>query len=121
MKFKLDNSYPKELDYKDSQNSFRDKFLIPPKSIYLCGHSLGLQPRTAKEFVNFELEAWAKLGVVGHKKGENPWFDYHCLLTESMADIVGANGSEIVVMNSQHQVRESLLIRWNVSRVNFLM
>ena len=41
MKFKLDNSYPKELDYKDSQNSFRDKFLIPPKSIYLCGHSLG--------------------------------------------------------------------------------
>lgn len=101
MKFKLDNSYPKELDYEDSLNIFREKFLIPSSEcVYLCGHSLGLQPRTAKEFVNIELDAWAKLGVKGHIKGKNPWFDYHCLLTDSMAGIVGSDSTETVVMNS---------------------
>ena len=101
MEFKLDNLHSKELDSQDPLKNFRDKFLFPsPQSIYLCGHSLGLQPKTAKKFVDTELDSWATLAVEGHKKGKNPWFDYHSFLTDGMSAIVGSDNTETVVMNS---------------------
>ena len=41
-------------------------------NIYFCGNSLGLQPKTTKEFINQELEDWANLGVEGHLNAKNP-------------------------------------------------
>ena len=83
---------------------FRDQFHIPKingkDSIYLCGNSLGLQPKRVKEYVNEELEDWATLGVEGHIHARHPWLPYHEFLTQSMARLVGANESEVVVMNS---------------------
>ncbi|HEY3387891.1 MAG TPA: kynureninase [Saprospiraceae bacterium] len=83
---------------------FRDQFHIPKingkDSIYLCGNSLGLQPKRVKEYVNEELEDWATLGVEGHLHARHPWLPYHEFLTQSMAKLVGANESEVVVMNS---------------------
>jgi len=83
---------------------YRDQFHIPQvngeDSIYLCGNSLGLQPKKVKEYVNQELEDWATLGVEGHLHARHPWLPYHEFLTQSMAKLVGANASEVVVMNS---------------------
>jgi len=83
---------------------FRDQFHIPKingkDSIYLCGNSLGLQPKRVKEYVNEELEDWATLGVEGHIHARHPWLPYHEFLTQSMSRLVGANESEVVVMNS---------------------
>jgi kynureninase len=83
---------------------FRGQFHIPKvngkDSIYLCGNSLGLQPKKTKEYVNAELEDWASLGVEGHLHARHPWLPYHEFLTKSMAKLVGANESEVVVMNS---------------------
>src|SRR6188474_1292330 len=83
---------------------FRDQFHIPlvngKESVYLCGNSLGLQPKKVKEYVNEELEDWAALGVEGHLHARHPWLPYHEFLTKSMSDLVGANQSEVVVMNS---------------------
>ncbi|MEM7038295.1 MAG: kynureninase, partial [Bacteroidota bacterium] len=47
-----------------------------------------------------ELDDWAALGVEGHFHAKNPWMPYHEFLTESMANVVGARPSEVVVMNS---------------------
>ncbi len=91
-------------DELDPLGSYRDKFHFPDfgraHSVYLTGHSLGLQPRTAREAIEIELEDWARFGVEGHFEGRNPWYSYHELLSEPMAGIVGAKPSEVVCMNS---------------------
>jgi kynureninase len=56
--------------------------------------------KKVKEYVNEELEDWATLGVEGHLHARHPWLPYHEFLTQSMARLVGANQSEVVVMNS---------------------
>lgn len=85
--------------------TFRDQFLIPPgpdgkPSLYFAGHSLGLQPRKAREYVNAELDDWARFGVEGHFAARNPWVSYHELLTGPTARLVGARDHEVVVMNT---------------------
>jgi kynureninase len=68
--------------------------------LYFTGNSLGLQPKTTKDYINQELKDWASLGVEGHMHAENPWMSYHEFLTQSMAKIVGAKPLEVVVMNT---------------------
>lgn len=93
------------MDDRDPLRHFRQRFLIPKTSdggecIYLCGHSLGLQPKTAAAYVEQELRDWAELGVEGHFRARHPWVPYHRLLTEQTAELVGADPLEVVVMNS---------------------
>ncbi len=97
--------YAKQKDAEDSLASFRNKFHIPKNDngeelIYLCGNSLGLQPKITSEYIKEELTDWANLGVEGHVEGKHPWLPYHEFLTENMAKIVGAKPSEVVVMNT---------------------
>jgi kynureninase len=93
------------MDADDPLASFRDGFLFPRTAsgepcIYLSGHSLGLQPKKAKDSIEQELRDWADLGVEGHFRARNPWMPYHRLLTEQTATLVGAKPREVVVMNS---------------------
>jgi kynureninase len=66
----------------------------------MCGNSLGLQPKQTKEYINQELNDWAKFGVEGHLEAKNPWMPYHEFLTNTMAKIVGAKPIEVVTMNT---------------------
>lgn len=93
------------MDAGDPLAGFRERFCFPKTKsgedcIYLCGHSLGLQPRTAGAYVKQELRDWAQLGVEGHFHAKNPWMPYHRLLTQRTAALVGAKPVEVVVMNS---------------------
>jgi kynureninase len=93
------------MDADDPLASFRTRFLFPKTAsgadcIYLCGHSLGLQPKKAKDYIEQELRDWADLGVEGHFHARSPWMPYHRLLTEQTAELVGARPQEVVVMNS---------------------
>lgn len=93
------------MDARDPLAHFRDRFLIPKTKngddcIYLCGHSLGLQPKTARSYLEQELRDWAQFGVEGHFHARNPWVPYHRLLTQQTATLVGAQPAEVVVMNS---------------------
>jgi len=97
--------YAKQQDAQDSLASFRNKFHIPKNAagenlIYLCGNSLGLQPKLTAEYLQEELDAWAQYGVEGHTEGKHPWLPYHEFLTKNMADVVGAKPAEVVVMNT---------------------
>ena len=103
--FETSASFAAEMDARDPLARFREQFHIPPASdgspsVYLCGHSLGLQPKNACAYIDQELEAWAKLGVEAHFHGSHPWMPYHRLLNDNMAGIVGAKPLEVVVMNS---------------------
>ena len=95
----------KHLDREDALSEYRECFERPTDDqgqplIYLCGNSLGLQPKQTKKYLELELEHWAKWGVDGHTEGENAWLPYHELLTHQMAKVVGGKPQEVVVMNT---------------------
>jgi kynureninase len=103
--FENNLDFARGLDAKDPLAQYRDDFLFPRDKngkacLYLCGNSLGLQPKKAREYVLAELEDWADLGVEGHWMARHPWLPYHEFLTEPMARIVGAKPEEVVVMNT---------------------
>ncbi|HLU50768.1 MAG TPA: kynureninase, partial [Flavobacteriaceae bacterium] len=98
-------AYAQAQDAQDSLKKFRNQFHIPRDSsgrelVYLCGNSLGLQPKLVQTYLQQELDDWAQLGVDGHTDARHPWMPYHEFLTEQMAQIVGAKPSEVVVMNT---------------------
>jgi kynureninase len=93
------------MDANDPLGHFRDQFHIPSQKdgtpfVYLCGNSLGLQPKSTKESINQELLDWQNYGVEGHLHAKNPWLPYHEFLTNAMAEVVGAKPIEVVVMNT---------------------
>jgi kynureninase len=92
-------------DAQDTLASFATEFHHPydadgRKMVYLAGHSLGLQPRSAGDYVAQELDDWRRLGVLGHHEATRPWIGYHELLAASLAELVGAGANEVVAMNS---------------------
>ncbi|WP_121908154.1 kynureninase [Ulvibacter antarcticus] len=97
--------YARKCDASDALASFRKRFHIPKSAsgepfVYLCGNSLGLQPKAASEYIQKELRDWSSLGVEGHTEAEHPWLPYHEFLSVNMAKIVGAKPSEVVIMNT---------------------
>ncbi|MEZ6184789.1 MAG: kynureninase [Planctomycetota bacterium] len=96
-----------DLDARDPLAGYRERFWIPPspadparESIYLCGNSLGLQPKTTRPALMQELDDWQRLGVEGHFEAQTPWYSYHEVVREPAARLVGAFPDEVVVMNS---------------------
>jgi kynureninase len=97
--------FARRLDDAEPLHSYRDQFLLPRRPdgtplVYLCGHSLGLQPSGARALVEQELDDWARLGVEGHFQGRTPWYSYHEVLREPGARLVGGLPHEVVFMNS---------------------
>ena len=84
----------------------RDHFHLPlgrdgKPLIYLCGNSLGLQPKAAAEQLQQDLEIWQQRGVEGWWGGPGGgWLGYHRRLQEGLADIVGAQVEEVVATNA---------------------
>lgn len=97
-------NWAKAVDADDPLACFRERFCIPPhgdgEQVYLCGNSLGLQPRALQEEMDRELADWRQLAVEGHFRARHPWMPYHELLTENLATVFGAKPIEIVAMNS---------------------
>jgi kynureninase len=93
----------RQLDEQDPLKQFREKFYIPrhhdKDCVYFTGNSLGLQPRSVREYIGQELDDWATLGVEGHFKGRHPWLSYHERFPDQLSKIAGALPAEVVVMN----------------------
>ena len=105
MAFSIDAGTAADLDAADPLAAFRDEFHLPAgpdgsPQIYFVGNSLGAVPRAAADYVNTELERWARLGAAAHFEGELAWLPYHELLTDSLGRLVGGRSSEVVAMNS---------------------
>ncbi|MGW5418163.1 kynureninase [Actinomadura geliboluensis] len=97
----------RRLDETDPLPTLRGEFLVPPapggryeEAAYFAGNSLGLQPRSVAGRLREELDDWARLAVEAHTQGRRPWVDYHELLREPAARLVGALPHEVVAMNS---------------------
>lgn len=96
------------LERADPLPTRRHQFHIPlnpdgTEQVYLCGNSLGLQPRSARPMLEAHLDDWARLAVEGHFEsggGHDPWKPYHEWFAAPLARLVGAHEDEVVAMNS---------------------
>lgn len=104
MQFKNTLDFARELDAEDKLSSYRDQFIFPQHEgenvIYFTGNSLGLQPKSAKKYVDEIMTDWANLAVEGHFYAEKPWWDYHERFSAKLAKVVGAKPAEVTVMNT---------------------
>jgi kynureninase len=92
-------------DAADPLSGFAAEFHHPRDAagrrlVYLCGHSLGLQAKSAAEYVEQELADWRHMAVLGHHAARRPWIAYHELAAAPLAALAGAIESEVIAMNS---------------------
>ncbi|MFN0291879.1 kynureninase [Pedobacter helvus] len=104
MTFENTLAFAKSMDLQDPLKDMREEYLFPQQNgkpfIYLCGNSLGLQPKVAKEVLGKQLDNWQNLAVEGWFEGNEPWMFYHKELKRLMAPIVGASVDEVCPMNT---------------------
>jgi len=102
--YRFSEDFAREMDEKDPLAGFRSRFYFPKvdgrEAIYFCGNSLGLQPKTTKEYIQKELDNWANLAVDGHFHGEDAWYHVRKKSKPALAEIVGAHEHEVVAMNN---------------------
>jgi kynureninase len=107
----MDEDFCASIDksYMDTGYFHGDEFVFPKmdstdgvreKVVYLCGNSLGLQPKSLSIEVNAQLTKWGEQGVDGHFTDPTPWLTIDDIVQEDMATLVGALPKETVVMNS---------------------
>jgi len=92
-------------DVADPLAHWRGEFHIPPGAqgepvLYLCGNSLGLQPRAAAAEVAKFMEDWRRLGVLGYHDAGADWLNLHERLAPTLASLTGAKTAEVVAMQS---------------------
>ena len=104
MEFSNTAAFAERLDREDPLGKYREAFHFPRVSgkevIYFTGNSLGLQPKTARDFVEEIMRDWQELAVEGHFYAEKPWWDYHERLIPALSKVVGARPHEVTVMNT---------------------
>ena len=104
MQFENSRTFAQQLDAKDPLAKYRNEFIFPQindkDAIYFTGNSLGLQPRSAQNYVNDIMSDWGNLAVEGHFQAEKPWWDYHERFAEQLSKVVGAKPKEVTVMNT---------------------
>ena len=120
MIFKNSKLFANELDQNDPLKPYRDQFYYPKDEngeevLYLCGNSLGLQPKSVRSFVEMELNVWEKDGVLGQ---HGRWEKFHEKLMANSARLVGANPFEVVVMNALTVNINLLLISFYQPTIN---
>jgi kynureninase len=81
MNFSNQLDFALELDASDSLKSYRDLFHIPThhgdEVAYFTGNSLGLQPKSARAYVERVMKDWETMAVEGHFYSKEPWWEYH--------------------------------------------
>lgn len=102
MNFKNSKIFAQKLDEIDDLKKAKSLFLYPrvfdyKKTIYLCGNSLGLQPKSVHSYLKNELLLWKNRAVLGqHERWEN----FHEDLAVPTSKLIGSKPSEVVIMNA---------------------
>lgn len=106
MNFNSSEELAKKLDEEDPLKTYRQKFHIPKSKegvevAYFTGNSLGLQPKSSRAHIEYEMKGWETLGVEGHfHTNRRPWFSYHQYSKKALSSIIGAKEIEVVAMNN---------------------
>jgi kynureninase len=102
-------AFAQQLDQQDNLRHTRNYFHIPQRDgvalTYLCGNSLGIQPKAARQALEKELSIWQNLGVEGWFEPSDDsgqvWLNYHERCKPALVKIVGAaSETEVCPMNA---------------------
>lgn len=103
MNFEFSQIFADKMDENDPLREFRNKFSFPNingnRPLYFTGNSLGLKPIKADEAIKIELDDWGKWGVEGHFEANNPWYAYHEMFSDKLANLTNSKAHEVVAMN----------------------
>ncbi len=102
---RMDEAFALEQDAADPLAANRARFHVPigpdgTTRVYLAGQSLGAQPRTVRDAVEAELDAWAHYGVEAHFHAGATWVSFDEPLREPTARLVGASPDEVSTLNT---------------------
>ncbi len=106
-----------ERDQAEPWRSLAGSFLRPRDAqgrplAYLAGHSLGLCHRGVRSWIEHELGAWERLGILGYEDASPSWLRYAHDLRPLLAGLLGARPEEIAVLNSLTANLHFLLARF---------
>ncbi len=85
-----------KLDRSNELSRFRERFYIPPGTIYMDGNSLGLLSTDAEKSLLRRLDEWKNLGIGGWLKEEKPWFVVAEETGKLASRLVGAEKNEVI-------------------------
>ena len=86
-------------DQNDSLRSYREKFILPPETIYLDGNSLGARTKGAAERAQEVIaEEWGT-GLI-RSWNTAGWFDLPAKLGDTVSTIIGGGAGSTVVTDS---------------------
>ncbi len=100
MPFRTDEEFALHMDRETDPGLLRDRFYIPPDTIYMDGNSLGLLSRDAEDELMKGLRTWKELGIRGWMEAEPPWFHLGEELGRRQAGLMGAEEGEVVSASS---------------------
>jgi kynureninase len=105
MSMDLGRDAARALDHADPLAHWRGEFHVPNgpdggPTAYLCGNSLGLQPRSVVTEVGRVLADWQRLAVLGHHGAGADWLTYQDTLAPPLGRLVGATPQEVTAMAS---------------------
>jgi hypothetical protein len=82
----MDRQHANRLDEQDPLKALKAKYHTLDDKIYMCGNSLGLQPRTVAAKLMHEVDVWATEGVEGHFGEDGGW--YRCVCVCGIKNII---------------------------------
>jgi kynureninase len=94
--FRRDEAFAQSLDAGDPLSSLRQRFHMPPGTVYMLGNSLGLLPEPAEAAVERIVDEWRRLAVGGWLAGDPPWFYLAERTGQAAAPLVGASPDEVI-------------------------
>lgn len=94
---RLTEAFANSLDEADPLSKFRDRFFVPPDTVYLDGNSLGLLSTDAEVSMLGAIEAWKVWGVRGWTEAEPKWFTLAESVSARMAKLVGADPKSVIL------------------------
>jgi len=98
--FKTGKDGARALDREDALSSFRERFYLLEKKIYMDGNSLGLLSKDAEKTVHRMLNQWKHLGINGWLDAKPRWYDYPEELGRKQSALVGALPEEVIISSS---------------------
>lgn len=95
-RFEPDEYFALKLDEHDPLASFRGRFYIPDRTIYMDGNSLGLMSMDAEESIDRAVGEWKTKAIGGWLDANPPWFYLAEALGAKTSVLVGAAPEEVV-------------------------
>lgn len=87
-------------DADDPLAPYRERFYVPPGTIYLDGNSLGLLSRDAEATLLRVLDEWKRRGIDAWMSADPAWYTLPEDLGALLAPLVGAESDEVIVTGS---------------------